>query len=359
MTNTAHVDFESVGHVDVTTDRGTYWQDTGIALPESGVEALAVRVFNIVTGFWDEARLRDTAAVEAGTIRTGSDGLPLSELGDTTFGGGRIGHSAATDDAPHGTLMVAHGGTGRVELWHGRPTGIGLDDLSAALRELVEDGGGGEDAPTGTVYATIAQYQERQTVPGQTPPVLDAGDTAVLQAQLAAVSRYVDQRLRVAPGHFAPIATATYVFRGRRGSVLRLRDEEANTYALRALSGAGITATYRDGTTRTWAALGESLQPRPLNAVALGRPIHALQLTDVYWPDDAGTVSIEGAWGWAAVPGPILELVVGLTRDWRDAQRGGAAATITNIDGVPLSNDSARMWAMVEAQYRQGHASIR
>ncbi|MDE0718693.1 MAG: hypothetical protein OXH64_12240, partial [Rhodospirillaceae bacterium] len=166
-----HVDFESVGHIDRAEDVGRLWWATPIALPDSGIEALLIRVFDAWSSVFPEARLRDTDPVTVGQPGQNT-GLALSDVGDGTFSGHRIGHTAPTDEAPHGFLAVSATGTGRIELWHLDPADIDLDALDPALRARI--------LPDPT-EATRGRYL-RQSPDGETyelvgdPPADDGAD---------------------------------------------------------------------------------------------------------------------------------------------------------------------------------------
>ena len=204
-------------------------------------------------------------------------------------------------------------------------------------------------------YATPTQYRARTGASAMVEDVL-------LEAQLNAASRVVDQELSVIPGHFAP-HTATYLFSCEGWRVLTLRDADGLAYGLRSVVSDGIRPDY-DLTGRydqyAWDFDDAWVWPLARNAAALGRPYHAIELRRLgnvpitTWPWNDGSVQIEGEWGWAETPPPISELTVHVARDFRDSLRGGAAARVEVIDeGVTYRPDTWRLWQTVKLRY--GH----
>ena len=209
-----------------------------------------------------------------------------------------------------------------------------------------------------SAYATFVQYKARQGV--------DDSQKSRVEEQLLAMSRYLDLKLNMVPGGFAPIPSESFLFEGRGGDTLYLRDGEGAVYPLRSVDSDGIRPDYeRSGDYSTthykWDLDDPFIWPIPRNGAAIERPFRALQLRRVgsspatIWPYSDGAVQITGDWGWAMTPGPIRELVIYLARDIADSQQGGAAAVLAPLDqGVPLQDDTGRLWRMVEQQYSQG-----
>ena len=156
----------------------------------------------------------------------------------------------------------------------------------------------------------------------------------LLDEQLEAASRLVDQELRVFPGHFAP-TTATLIFSTDGGLILRLRDESGLAHGLRSVDADGIKPDY-DLTGRYdqegWDLDDAWIWPQARNALAQEMPYHALELRplsnvpEASWPTGGGSVQIAGEWGWPAIPAPIRDVTVHVAREMRDSLRGGAAA---------------------------------
>ena len=138
------------------------------------------------------------------------------------------------------------------------------------------------------VYATAAEYRARTGATASVPDDL-------LDEQLEAASRLVDQELRVFPGHFAP-TTATLIFSTDGGLILRLRDESGLAHGLRSVSDRGIKPDY-DLTGRYdqegWDLSDAWIWPQARNALAQNMPYHALELRplsnvpEASWPTAA------------------------------------------------------------------------
>ena len=211
-------------------------------------------------------------------------------------------------------------------------------------------------------YADFDFYAARENA--------DMEDQAVIEAQALAVSRYLDRKLRCMPGGFAPITDATFYFDGSGDDTLPLRDEEGAYYPLRSVSADSIRPDYErsgdyDNTPFAWDLDDTFVWPIPRNATAIGRPIKALELRRIgpapitIWPYKDGAVRITGDWGWAETPPAIKELVVKLTRDVIDSQRGGGTASIAPLEeGISLIGDTWRLWLSIENQYRYGAKGV-
>jgi len=344
---------------------------TGITVPSPDMQGLVAQVAARTTAVFAANRL-PTAAVGSVT-----DGIELQELGvSSPFAGATFRLAVSVERE---LLVAASSATNasRVELWHLEPHGIGMTDLDAALLarvlpmpseataryrvavnadgtgyELVEDGGGGRG--TSAIYASVEQYRSRTGV-GRTI------NSDLLNEELDAASRLIDQELGVVPGYFAPIAQATYIFPCDGGQVLFLRDEDGLAYGLRSVTAGGIRPDY-DLTGAydqySWDLDDDFIWPRARNAIQLGRPYHALELRRIQrapltiWPWQDGSVQIEGAWGWESTPSPIRELTVKVARDQRDTLRGGAAGRAETIDDVSIIRpDTWRLWAEVKTRY--------
>jgi hypothetical protein len=205
-----------------------------------------------------------------------------------------------------------------------------------------------------TAYASDTQYRAR---------VKDAatGTDATLNSQLLLGSRLLERSLNVMPGAFNSQSAETFTFDSFGGRVLPLRDREGRQYFLRTTTSIGID-TELDGTYDGEVIdLEDDVFVRgiPESALAFGQPFTALELlpfsgaTVSVWPDRVASVRIAGAWGWAAVPEAIVDLVVHIVHDLRMAHAAGAAFEVPDIDqgGLPLSRATFAMWERMKGSY--------
>ena len=210
-------------------------------------------------------------------------------------------------------------------------------------------------------YAEFNDYAQRENA--------DFADQNTIEAQLLAMSRYIDRKLRCAPGLFAPADGQTFYFDGSGSHLLPLRDDEGAYYPLRSVDADAIRPDYdRTGDydqALSWDLDDVFIWPIPRNHEGIGRPIKSLELRRIgrapytIWPYADGSVRITGDWGWAQTPPAIVELVVKLTRDVVDSQRGGGTASIAPLEeGVPLMDDTWRLWRSIENQYRYGAKGV-
>ena len=206
-----------------------------------------------------------------------------------------------------------------------------------------------------SAYATAAQFRLRV---GSKAAASDAD----LDAQLLLCSRLVERSLQVMVGAFNS-HTATYTFDARGGALLSLRDRAGRGYFLQAINadGLGIDSEL-DGTYDGYVLdLNDAwLRGLPESAVAGSEPYSMLELlghlssaSPSRWLDQPANVRIAGTWGWAAVPGAILELTVSIVHDLRQAHLGGATLEVPALDGggFPMRDDSWRLWREVKALY--------
>lgn len=205
-------------------------------------------------------------------------------------------------------------------------------------------------------YATVDEFRNRTNL-------LSAAENDEIAEQLEAVSRLVDQELRLMPGAFAP-HEATYHFQTDGGSTLYLRDDSGFAYPLRSVVADGIRPDFdreRTYTEYLWDFDDAWLWPIPNNGPQIGIPYESIEIRRgrygyetpyTYWPIQHGSVQIEGAWGWAAIPGAIRELVCHITRDMRDSLLGGSAQRMEVVDDTTVFRpDTWRLWAQVKSRY--------
>lgn len=180
-----------------------------------------------------------------------------------------------------------------------------------------------------------------------------------LLEDLLAASRLFDRQVGVHDGGFNS-HTATYTFDGIGGATLWLRGLDGRAFFLQSVEAAGIGVdTERDGTFDgyTWDLSDGWLRGLPENASALSVPMTAVELMAGSsspircWPDGV-RVSIEGTWGWPAVPDMVKQVVVSMTRELRDHLGAGAFGGQERFgEEMPLSSQTWRLIASAKAEY--------
>jgi len=220
----------------------------------------------------------------------------------------------------------------------------------------------------GDSYASAADYRARA---GKT----DTGDSTMLDAQLKAVSHYIDTRCR------------------RRDGFNQSTSVEARLYDIRCLPGPGV-AFLADYWRRVWlpddvatltglivkvdlnrdydvADTGETLTINtdfwagPSNAAVGADPkpfefldLHPLSTKATAWPEQRRALEVTAKFGWPEVPEAIKELTVAIARELRDRQNSGATATQQVLDGVILRSQEISFFMRdIERQYRRGPSS--
>jgi len=199
-------------------------------------------------------------------------------------------------------------------------------------------------------YATAAEYRGRTTKS-------DAGDDATILAQLKAVSRFLDSRLRRFFTQDA--AVVARLFDGNGCSRLWLPADLATATGLivkvdmdgdYAFTGASETLTLdthfwvgpdnADKGSESWPY--EFLEVVPNNSVLSA------------WPEQRKAVQVTAKFGWPAIPQAIIELTVAVTRTLRDMQIAGGTMTLENIDAaIGLKPDTALLWRDIQRQYKR------
>lgn len=202
-------------------------------------------------------------------------------------------------------------------------------------------------------YITAEEYLRRVGSPGGIP-------VDILDAELLGCSRLLERSLQWAPG-MGNSHTATYTFAANSARKLRLRDSDERQYFLQGVEADGIGVDSEgDGTFDGYALdLADTwVRAYPENAAALGEPYTSLVIANLtggsfaVWP--SGLVSIDGTWGWSAVPETIKALTAFLARDLRNGLLAEPDAnSIPAIDeGMPMSQDTHRYWNLARQQYR-------
>ena len=181
-------------------------------------------------------------------------------------------------------------------------------------------------------YADVDEYKARAGI-------ASTGQDAEITAQLTSVSRLIERELGEDPEHprvFNESSAASLrYFDGAGGTRLRVDD-------LVLVSTDGIEVdenldasfgTDFDPTNEGWCVL------RPYNADDVDQAFNEIELlplssndTLTAWPIARHNVRITATWGWPAVPEPVRELTVLLTRQLRDIQESGVTYAIAALE---------------------------
>lgn len=204
-------------------------------------------------------------------------------------------------------------------------------------------------------YATADQYRAAR---GDFADGIDS----MLDSQMINVSRLLELAIGVQVGAFNA-HDATYTFDGHGGPLLRLRDTDQRVYFLRSAVTDGIGVDEGlDGTFSTVFDLGDTwVRGLPENAATAGEPYRDLEIlrhrspTIYGWLNMPAAVSIEGAWGWAEVPGLIRDLVIHRVGDLRDSLKAGGTGELATFDGgIPMRPSMTYMFREAERLYGPG-----
>jgi hypothetical protein len=217
----------------------------------------------------------------------------------------------------------------------------------------------------GDSYATAADYRARA---GKT----DTGDSTMLEAQLKAVSHYIDSRCR------------------RRDGFNQSGSAEVRTYDIRCLPGPGV-AFLADYYRRVWLpddvatltglivkvdlngdydvtdsnetlTINTDFWAGPSNA-AVGADPKPFEFLDLHpnstkantWPEQRRALEVTAKFGWPEVPEAVKELTIAITRQLRDLQVSGASVALQNMDTVITGSRELTMLMLnIERQYRRG-----
>lgn len=205
-----------------------------------------------------------------------------------------------------------------------------------------------------TAYASAQEYRDRN---GR----VSTSDDTMVDALLLAVSRVVERRCWVAPGHFKSQTALAYTFTATGGSVLYLRDERGWQHYLRSVTADKIEVDSEvDGTFDGYVLdLADAwVVGYPTNASTYSEPYTALRIRPgvanadpTSWVEGV-EVRITGDWGYASTPGAIKERVIGITRELIDVHRAGAALTVNAVDDMIQRHPTARsLMSLLEEQY--------
>lgn len=184
----------------------------------------------------------------------------------------------------------------------------------------------------GDAYASAAEARARWNK-------ADVGDDTTIDAQLKAVSHYIDQRCRRRDGFNQSASVEARIFNGNGRQRLWLDDDIATTTGL--IVKADLNGDYDYADSNETLNINTHFWPGPWNA-AVGsdpKPYEWLELVPsnsvvTVWPNQLRAVEVTAKFGWPEVPEAIKELTIALTRYLRDIHESGVTFTIQAIDNV-------------------------
>ncbi|OGT26066.1 MAG: hypothetical protein A2Z17_06870 [Gammaproteobacteria bacterium RBG_16_66_13] len=189
-------------------------------------------------------------------------------------------------------------------------------------------------------YAVALDYRARVGKTGT------GSDTDIL-AQLTAVSRYLDLRLRRFFTQDAAVVTRLYDGNGE--ARLWLPDDIATSTGLVVTVDLDGDYSFADETALTidtdfWLGpenADKGSEPRPWEYLDVHPSSGQLSI----WPDQQRAIQVTAKFGWPAVPAAIKEATISITRQLRDMEESGMTYALQEIDTVV--NQSREMSALL------------
>lgn len=176
-------------------------------------------------------------------------------------------------------------------------------------------------------YALAADYRARIDK-------ADIADDTVIDAQLTAVSRIIDQRCRrFFTQDAVPVAR---LFDGNGKARVYVADIATTTGLVVKVD---QNADYDYADSNETLAISTDFWVGPDNAL-LGAEPRPFQFVDIIptstklsvFPVQRRAIEVTATWGWPAVPGAIKEATIAITREIRDMQESGFSLTLQTID---------------------------
>ncbi len=196
-------------------------------------------------------------------------------------------------------------------------------------------------------YATAEEYRTRST-----QSVSEGDDT--LLTQLAAVSRYLDQRLRRFFTRDAAVVVRTLDGDGQR----RLYVPDIAT-ATGLIVKVDLDGDFDFDNADETLTLNTHFWVGPADADK-GPEVWPFEYLEIIpgngrlnvWPEQARAVQITASFGWPAVPGAIKEATISVTHQLRDMHEAGATLTLQSIEtAVAVSPNMSALLLDIERQY--------
>lgn len=201
----------------------------------------------------------------------------------------------------------------------------------------------------GDSYATAAEARARWQK-------ADVGDDTTIDAQLKAVSHYIDSRCRRRDGFNQSASVEARLFDGNGKSRVWLDDIATVTGLIVKVD---LNADYDVADSGETLTINTHFWTYPDNA-AVGsdpKPYEALELVPTnsvvtVWPLQRRAIEVTAKFGWPEVPEAIKELTVALTRYLRDIHESGITFSIQAIDSaVQESREMSFFLRNIERQY--------
>lgn len=176
-------------------------------------------------------------------------------------------------------------------------------------------------------YAEAADYRNR--VGKQS-----TDDDDVINDQLTAISRYLDQRLgRFFTKDAEPVAR---YYSGSGGTILELDDDIAVAFGLVVKVDEDEDGSFADENalevnTDFWLGpynADKGPEPQPYEFLELNPNSTRLS----YWPAAPRNIEVTASFGWPAVPGAIKEATIAICRQLRDTHEAGGDATVELVE---------------------------
>lgn len=202
----------------------------------------------------------------------------------------------------------------------------------------------------GDAYADAPAYRARVAK-------ADIGDDGVIDAQLKAVSHYIDSRCRRRDGFNQSASVEARLFDGNGKARVWLSDDIATVTGL--IVKADLNGDYDYADSDETLTIDSHFWVGPWNAAtgADPKPYEFLELIPTNsvvaaWPLQRRAIQVTAKFGFPEVPEAIKELTIALTRYLRDIHESGVTFSIQAIDtAVQESREMSFFLRNIERQY--------
>ena len=185
----------------------------------------------------------------------------------------------------------------------------------------------------------------------------DTGDDGAIDAQLKAVSRFIDKRMRRFFTKDAAVVTRT--LKGNGESKLWLPFDIATTSGLIVKADTDGDYSFDDESALT---INTDFWVGPFDADKGSEAwpfewlmVHPTSGNLSVWPDQEQAVQVTAVCGWPDIPEAIKELTVAITRYLRDLEEAGATLTMQNIEATIQQSPRMNLLILdIERMYKKG-----